>query len=66
MGIWTRYWFSLTKPDLFVFIFFFILGALIGSDESSSFFFILKSALTIGFLFLALFKIFKHMFIYRP
>ena len=65
MGIWSRYWFSITKPDLFMFIFWFILGALVESDETGNFFDILFAGLFIGLMFVAFFKIFKYMFIHR-
>lgn len=65
MGIWSRYWFSITKSNLLVFIFWFILGALVQSDETNNFFSILFFGLFMGLLFVAFFKIFKYMFIHR-
>ena len=65
MGIWSRYWFSITKPDLFVFVVCFIGGALSESDYTNNIFSIFWAGLLIGLLFVLFFKIFKYMFIHR-
>jgi hypothetical protein len=51
-----------TKPDIFVFSIFAIVGALVSSDETSNLLLNFWAGSILGVLFLGMFKFFKHGF----
>ena len=54
--------FKFTKPDVFVFSLFTMIGALVSSDETSNLLLNLWHGTILGILFLGMFKVFKSGF----
>jgi hypothetical protein len=63
LGPRLSYWLTPTKPDLGIFIFFFIFVAGSNLNSNVSLFYSLYEAFTVGLIFVFCFKIIKYLFV---